>query len=160
MGRSQVTVWFICCTQSLYFPWKLQVIIEGLQVEKWSNFRSCFIKSSVWKQWENWIRKGRTAARKVIGGLSPTIAEKLVIPKIVLVGMERREYIWYLGIKWNSTERKLYVEMRKGDKTTYLGFPFGKIAQCQVHFSIREDKRKRSWFGKEDHFWYINFLIL
>lgn len=39
------------------------------------------------------IRKGRTAARKLIGGLSPIIAEKLVIPKIVLVGMERRGYI-------------------------------------------------------------------
>lgn len=40
----------------------------------------------------------------------------------------------------------------KRDKTTYLGFPFGKIAQWQVHFFICEDKRKRSRFGKEDHF--------
>ena len=48
--------------------------------------------------------------------------------------------------------RKLDGEMRKGDKTTYLGFTFGKIAQWQVHFSICEDKRKRSRCGKEDHF--------
>ena len=75
--------------------------------------------------------------------------------KIVLVGMKVRGYIWYLGIKLNSIVRKLDGEMRKGDKTTHLGFAYGKIAQWQVHFSICEDKRKRNRCGKEDHFGYI-----
>lgn len=33
--------------------------------------------------------------------------------------------------------RKLDGKMSKGDKTTHVGFPFEKIAQWQVHFSMR-----------------------